>query len=146
LAVWAGKQFDLRYYLILDKVSIPALGIAILLSIFVLQLSVWSVAFGILIGGGFFLLQFFISKGKWIGGGDIRLGMVMGAMLGWQYVLMALFVSYIFGSLIGICLIVFGKKKWKSKVPFGTFLSAATYIIFIFGEPILKAYKNLLFL
>lgn len=138
--------FDLRYYLILDKVSLPALGFAVILSIFVLQLSIWSVALGIVIGGGFFLIQFLVSKGKWIGGGDIRLGMVMGAMLGWQYVLIALLVSYIAGSVIGIGLIIFSKKKWKSKVPFGTFLSAGTYSIFIFGESLLEAYKDLLFL
>lgn len=138
--------YDLKYYLILDKVSIPAAIIALILSLFVLKIAPLDLLWGALIGGGFFFLQFIVSKGKWIGGGDIRLGVVMGLMLGYQMVLVALFAAYVLGSLVGVALIVFGNKKWKSQVPFGTFLSAATLFAILWGEPVLWHYKQFLLL
>ena len=96
-----------------------------------------------LIAGGFFLLQFLVSKGKWIGGGDIRLGILMGLMLGWPNVLVALFLSYILGSIIGIILILSKKATMKSQIPFGTFLTASTFIALLWGEWILNKYLSL---
>ncbi|MDD5040084.1 MAG: prepilin peptidase [Patescibacteria group bacterium] len=134
--------YDLRYYLILDRVSIPAFCIAIVGSLFVLDISILSLVIGVAIGGGFFSLQYAVSRGKWIGGGDIRLGAVMGAMLGYQKLLIALFMAYVLGSLVGVGLIASHRKGWKSKVPFGTFLAAATILVFIFGDRILDAYTT----
>ena len=138
--------YDLKYYLILDKVSVPAIIVAFLLSFFVLEIEFVSLLISALIGGGFFLLQFVISKGKWIGGGDIRLGVIMGFMLGYPVILAALFIAYILGSVIGVVLIAGKKKKWKSQVPFGTFLSIATYIAFIVGEYVVEYYQDLFLL
>lgn len=136
--------YDLRYYMILDKVSIPAFFIAMAGSYFILNISIVSLLIGVGIGGGFFLLQFLVSRGKWIGGGDIRLGMVMGAMLGVYSLIVALFGAYIFGSIVGIALVARKKKRWKSKVPFGTLLTLTTYLAFIFGDYVVDAYQNLL--
>ncbi|MFA5135074.1 MAG: prepilin peptidase [Patescibacteria group bacterium] len=138
--------YDLRYYLILDKVSIPALALALMLSLTVLDISILSVVIGMLIGGGFFFLQHAVSRGKWIGGGDIRLGIVMGAMLGWEHLLVALFGAYIFGSIIGIGLVLFGNKRWRSQVPFGTFLTVATFLTFLCADPVVSMYKDLFLL
>ncbi len=136
--------YDLRYYLILDRVSLPAIALAAILSIFVLQISVLHVLIGAVLGGGFFLLQFLVSRGRWIGGGDIRLGVVMGAMLGYPNVLVALFIAYILGSVIGVFLILSGRKKWQSRVPFGTFLSVATFLAFLFADTIIQFYRGML--
>ncbi|MBI5037303.1 MAG: prepilin peptidase [Candidatus Kerfeldbacteria bacterium] len=136
--------YDLRYYLILDRVSIPAMVVSAILSIVVLRVAVIDLFIGAVIGGGFFYVQYIISRGKWIGGGDIRLGVVMGLMLGYPYILIAFFIAYCCGSLVGIGLIVAHTKKWKSQVPFGTFLTAATIISFFFGERILEFYRGLI--
>lgn len=132
--------YDFRYYLILDVVSIPLMVIAAALSLFILDIPAWHLLLGGAIGGGFFLAQSVVSKGKWIGGGDIRLGAAMGLMLGWRQLLVALFFAYLLGSVIGICLVLFGKKKWQSQVPFGTFLSVATFATFLFGPGIAEHY------
>lgn len=134
--------FDWRYYLILDRVSVPAIIIALPLSVFVLHIPITSLLIGGLIGGGFFFLQFLVSRGKWIGGGDIRLGLIMGFMLGTGPVLVALFIAYLTGSIIGGALVIVRKKQWKSQVPFGTFLSAATFITFLVGQGILTTYRE----
>ncbi len=132
---------DLRWYLILDVVTIPAAIIVFVLNL-LLGFSWQNLLISGIIGGSFFLIQFVISKGKWIGGGDIRLGFLMGLALGWPNVLTAVFLAYFIGSIFGIGLILLGKKKWESKIPLGTFLAAATIIVMLWGEKILGWYIN----
>ncbi|MCD4761339.1 prepilin peptidase [bacterium] len=135
--------YDLKWFLILDIITLPAA-----LFVFVLNLllgSSWqNLVISGIIGGSFFLLQFIVSRGKWIGGGDVRLGLLMGFALGWPMVLTAIFLAYFLGSIIGIFLIVFKKKKWGSKIPLGTFLSLATVVVLFFGEKILTFYLELI--
>ena len=103
-----------------------------------------SVTVGVVVGAGFFLLQYLISKGKWIGGGDIRLGVLMGVMLGVSGTLAALLLSYVGGAIIALGLICAKKATVKSHIPFGTFLTAATYAILLYGNEIISWYLHLL--
>jgi len=135
--------FDLRYYLLPDIVTLPSIGVFFGINLY-LGYSVQHLLLAIIVGGGFFALQFLISKGKWIGGGDIRFGALMGALLSWPGVLVALFLSYIIGSFISIGLVLFGKKGFGSKVPFGTFLAIGTVITLWWGRPILNWYLGML--
>ncbi|MFH1890921.1 MAG: prepilin peptidase [Candidatus Kuenenbacteria bacterium] len=146
--------YDLKYCLILDKITIPAMVIALVLNITVRYMQIGLadklfyyfiiLLFSGVICGGFFLIQFLVSKGKWIGGGDIRLGFLMGLMLGWPYAIAALFISYIIGSVIGLGLILSKRKTIKSQVPFGTFLGVGTFIALLWGDWIVQKYLNLL--
>jgi prepilin signal peptidase PulO-like enzyme (type II secretory pathway) len=142
--------YDLRWYLILDKIMIPAMIVVFGLNIYLGYLdgdvfsNLWNMLISAIIGGGFFLFQFVISRGKWIGGGDIRLGFLMGLILGWQGLLVALLLAYISGAIIGVGLIVIGKKKMSSQIPFGVFLSTATLISLFWGQDIIYWYLNLL--
>lgn len=135
--------YDLRWYLILDKITIPSI-IIIFITNLVLGVS-WSIMLlAMVVGGGFFLLQFVVSRGKWIGGGDIRLGALMGVILGWPNILAALMISYVIGSVIGIGLMMFGKKKWSSEVPMGVFLTTGTLIVMFYGGKLISWYLNIL--
>lgn len=125
--------YDLRWYMILDIVTIPACLIIFILNLFI-GISWLNLLISGIIGGSFFLIQFLVSGGKWIGGGDIRLGLLIGLALGWPNVLLAVFLAYIIGSFVGVGLIVFGQKKWSSKLPLGTFLSLSSIIILFFGQ------------
>ncbi len=133
--------YDLRWYLILDKVTFPAMAVVIILNL-LLGLNWQNLLFSGIIGGSFFLFQFIISRGKWVGGGDIRLGLLMGLVLGWKMLLLALFLAYLMGSIIGLGLIIGKKKHWGSQIPFGVFLSPATLIALFWGEQILNWYLN----
>lgn len=141
--------YDLRWYLILDKVTLPAMAIAIVVNL-VLGWLAWSMVnwsamfLGAAIGFGWFAGQFFLSRGKWVGGGDIRMGVLMGLMLGWPMVILALFLAYSAGAIVGLILIYSGKKNRKSQLPFGTFLAVATFIALLWGEVIVNWYLNLL--
>ncbi|MEA2065410.1 MAG: prepilin peptidase [Patescibacteria group bacterium] len=135
--------YDFKYYLILDKITIPAIIIAFALN-FSLGFSLSNILIGAIIGGNFFLIQFLISKGRWIGGGDIRLGILMGVMLGWKMVILAIMIAYIVGAIFSIILLAFKKKGLKSQIPLGTFLSIATMIVMLYGNEILEWYLKTL--
>lgn len=147
---------DYTKYIIPDFLSVPAMIVgligSIILAAFKLDLfleifsfSVFSallsnLAIAVLIGGGFFLLQFLISRGRWVGGGDIRLGAVMGLMLGFPNIIAALGIAYVIGAFWGIGLIVLKRKTIKGVLPFGTFLTISTVICLLWGDEIVKAY------
>jgi prepilin signal peptidase PulO-like enzyme (type II secretory pathway) len=103
-----------------------------------------SLLIGALVAGGFFLAQFMISKGRWIGGGDVRLGVLMGVWLGWPVVLAALVLAYISGSIVGLLLMATKKKTLGSAIPFGTYLSASTLVCLLWGEAIVRWYAQFL--
>lgn len=134
--------YDLRWYLILDVVTLPAIGTLFVLNL-LLGISWQSLLISGIIGGGFFLLQFVVSRGKWIGGGDIRLGVLMGVALGWPMIITALMLAYIVGAIVGVGLILFGKKKWGSQVPFGIFLSVATIATLFWGDFLVRWYLGI---
>ncbi len=144
LASWLIVIFvyDFKYYLILDQVSLPAIVFAFVGNL-LLGDSWLNLLIAALAGGGFFLLQFVLSKGRWIGGGDIRLGLLMGMILGWPQIITALFLAYVLGSIVGIGLLLTKKKGWQDKLPFGTFLTVATILTMLYGQEIIKWYWSL---
>ena len=135
--------FDLRHMLILRSVTTPAIILAAVGSL-ALGMNPFSLLVGMAFGGGFFWLQYFLSKGRWVGGGDIQLGLLMGAILGWPMTMAAIFMAYITGAIYGIAVLAMRRKGWKSEVPFGTFLSASTVAIMLWGEQIVVWYFGLL--
>ena len=135
--------YDFRWSLIPDHFSLPAVIVAIGYQ-FSLKTDFQDVLVAALIGGGFFAVQYALSRGRWIGSGDIRLGLLMGIILGWQMLLVALFIAYLAGALIGLIMMAAKRKKLKSEIPFGTFLTAATFVSLLWGQGILDWYLNFL--
>lgn len=134
--------YDARYYLILDKVSLSALVVAFVFNYFLGK--PWqNLLLASVLVAGFFLLQFVLSKGLWIGGGDIRLGLVIGAMLGWPRAVTALIMSYVLGAIIGIFLVAFRQKAWKSQLPLGAFLAFASWAVYLWGGKIIDYWRLL---
>lgn len=150
--------YDLKHYIIPDKVLLPAIGITFLYRFFeILEFDNWSfignwslgignfkalfnslsAAFG---GGLFFLVIFIIAKGKWLGFGDIKLVFLIGLFLGFPNILVALFLAFLIGAIIGIGLILAKKKTLKSELPFGPFLVGSTIIALFFGQNLIDWY------
>ncbi|MBI2626175.1 MAG: prepilin peptidase [Candidatus Nealsonbacteria bacterium] len=126
--------YDLKHYIIPDKVIYPAIAIA---GIFNFQFSIFISAFGAAI---FFLTIVLISRGKWMGVGDIKLAFLMGLLLGYPDILVALFLAFLIGAIMGLGLIILGKKTIKSEVPFGPFLVVGTFIALFWGKEIINWY------
>jgi leader peptidase (prepilin peptidase)/N-methyltransferase len=106
--------------------------------------SLVNMVLGGLIGGLFFALQFWASKGRWIGEGDIYLGIFLGIWLGWPFIILAIFGAYIFGAIIGLLLIAMGHKAWTSKLPLGVFLAPSGWLCFLWGQQAMEAYLRLI--
>jgi len=139
--------YDLKHFIIPDKVIYPAIIIAFLyqiISTFQFQITnFYPPILSALGAAAFFLLIVLVSRGKWMGLGDVKLAFLMGLFLGWPNILVALFLAFFIGAIIGVGLIVFGKKALKSEVPFGPFLVGATFIGLFFGQQIIGWYQNL---
>ncbi len=135
--------YDAKHYLILDIFVLPALLIAFLFN-FGRGLGLVNLLVASALGAGFFGLQYAISRGKWIGDGDIRLGALMGAMLGWQQLLVALFAAYLLGAVFGLGALASRRKQLKSAIPFGPFLALGTFIALLFGRQLLNWYLGYL--
>ena len=93
--------------------------------------------------GGFFYILYRVSNGKWIGGGDVRIGFALGIILGWQKSIVALTLAAYGGTLLIIVLLVIKKYHKKMKIPFGPFLLAATFIVVLVGQPVIDWYLQL---
>ena len=128
--------YDFKHYVILDKVIYPAIVIAA-----VFNFTNWLSALGSAL---FFLAIVLVSRGKWMGIGDIKLAFLMGLILGWPNILVALFLAFMIGAIIGMGLILSGKKSLKSEVPFGPFLVTGTLIALFWGQLIIDWYFSLL--
>jgi len=145
--------FDLKYGLLPDHVTIPAIIIVFLGAVTTrslgspsgsLGMTVWDYSFSLLgavmLGALFFAFQYFLSRGHWVGGGDIRMGALVGAIAGWPGVLVALGLSYLIGAVAAILLILAGKKKLRGdSLPMGPFLALGALTVIFFGDRIVEA-------
>ncbi|MDD5144684.1 MAG: prepilin peptidase [Candidatus Pacebacteria bacterium] len=139
--------FDLKHYIIPDRLVWPAILIAFLYQWNLYQwnfLEMKNLALGVL--PAFFILAIIIvSRGKWMGLGDFSLTILMGLFLGFPKILVALFFAFFLGAIIGISLMIFKGKTLKSEIPFGPFLITATFISFFWGQQIINGYLRFLF-
>src|SRR5690606_26595988 len=99
---------------------------------------------GVVFSAGLFYLLFRVSDGKWIGGGDVKLAVALGLLVGGPLnAVLMLFLASLFGSLVAIPLLMAGKAKRSTHLPFGPFLIIATYIVFLFGETLSHWYEKI---
>lgn len=87
---------------------------------------------------GIFYLMALATKGRGMGGGDIKLMAAAGLILGWKKILF----SMVFGAILGVLIhsIAMAMLKKKSMLAFGPYLSMGIYIMMILGGPILSWY------
>ncbi len=136
--------FDALHKIIIPTIIWLGAIVGLFFNYFYLHFTWQSFALGVLIGAGFFLLQYLVSRGRWIGGGDVRMGVMMGIWLGWPSILVALIISYVLGAIIGVSLILFKRKDWTHEIPFGTFLSVGTFLTLFWGPEIVRWYLGLI--
>jgi leader peptidase (prepilin peptidase)/N-methyltransferase len=87
---------------------------------------------GILAGGGVLLATGFLGqliyKKEVMGGGDIKLMASVGAFIGWEKALFAIFIAAVMAGIVGLILLAAKKIEKKGYIPFGPFLSAASFM------------------
>lgn len=154
LAVWlvsvvgliALVVYDVRWMLLPNKIVFPifflAAAGAVANAILAGSISpLLSAVGGMAVGGGLFYVLFQVSSGKWIGGGDVKLGFLLGLLLGAPGPsLLMLFIASLLGSLVTIPLLASKKVNPKTRIPFGPFLITAALIVQLWGEKIIEWY------
>lgn len=140
--------YDLRFYIIPDEVVYSAIAIVLLSDVVNILMDpsllnldkVFSIIFPAVLAGGFFLALVIMTRGRGMGGGDVKLGFLMGLVLGFPDIVLALFLAFILGATVGVLLILSGKKKMKSMLPFGPFLIFGFFVAYFYGSAIVDWY------
>ena len=91
----------------------------------------------------FFLHRIF--KGRAMGGGDVKLALLVGLIAGWPNMIAAVFLSFLTGAMVSVILMVLKKKSFGETVPFGPFLVLGTYMALFGGDDIINWYLRFLF-
>jgi leader peptidase (prepilin peptidase)/N-methyltransferase len=119
------------------NIFIGIIGLACL----VLDRSQWyDYLWGFISVSGPLLIIYWISRGRGIGGGDIKLMAAAGLLLGWQKNLLALFIGAAVGSVIHIALMRIAKKD--RVLAFGPYLSVGILIAILYGDWLIGWYLN----
>jgi prepilin signal peptidase PulO-like enzyme (type II secretory pathway) len=137
---------DLLYMELPDEFSIPAIVLSLIYAYCFKHLSLSSIGIGVLIGAMFFMLQYVLTRGKGIGTGDIRLGIIMGALLGFPVVIFSLMIAYVGGSVVSLLLLATKKMTMKSALPLGVFLIPALVFTFVYEAEVIQFVNKLLYL
>ncbi len=137
--------YDLKWYILPNRIVYPLFLVAVAwvgarLAIEGSDVIVPTIL-GLAVGGGLFYALFQASKGKWIGGGDVKLGALLGVFAGGVFeTLLLLFLASALGSLISVPLLITKKATRSTHIPFGPFLISAAIIVRLFGEQVLTWY------
>jgi len=135
---------DLYHQIIPDVISLPGIGVGLLASLIIPQITFFDSLVGTLLGGGsLFLvatLYQWLFKREGMGGGDVKLLAMIGAFLGWKAVILTILLGSLIGSIIGISIMVLKGKDFKYAIPFGPFLSLGAVIALFYQNEIIVWY------
>lgn len=137
---------DLKYQIIPDKIIYSAI---ILTSVFQIInyksaiINITNPLFSSFGAGLFFLSLVTLTRGRGMGLGDVKLVALMGLILGFPKIVVALYLAFLTGALVGVILVIIGKKRFGQHLPFGPFLAGATMISLFWGQELWEIYQKI---
>ncbi len=142
--------YDAKWFLLPDVIVFPLIGLGgIYAALTIISDPAPLFALASCVGAlcalsGLYLLLYVISKGAWVGFGDVKLGVALALLLAdWKLALLALFLANIIGTLLVVPGMLSKKLTRTSHVPFGPMLIGGWMIAGIFGHSILDWYLNI---
>jgi len=132
---------DLDHQIIPDRITLPGIVAGVIASLAIPGRSLVDALIGIGLGGGIFFAIILLSGGG-MGGGDMKLGAMLGAFLGWRLTLIALFVAVVVGGLAAVAMLAAGRKGRKDPIPFGPFLALGGVVALFWGHGLLAWYMS----
>jgi leader peptidase (prepilin peptidase)/N-methyltransferase len=139
---------DIDHQIIPDVITLPGIPIFFAASFALPEITAVESILGILIGGGSLFsvawLYHLLTKKEGMGGGDIKLLAMMGAIIGWPGVLFTIFVASAVGTVSGMLLMLKNRKTMKLAIPFGPFLAIGATAYILFGPQLIAWYFTLL--
>ncbi len=146
-ALVAVTFIDLDFQIIPDYITLPGIPLGLIAGMLILpdpgaravDLG-WKASLGgAALGFGMFYAIAILSRGG-MGGGDIKLMAMVGAVTGWKGVLMTTFLGSLTGSALGLFLMATRGKGRKTKIPFGPFLALGSILTLLAGQEIVRWY------
>ena len=145
-ALLAITVIDLEHQIIPDVISLPGILAGFLANLATGRVPWLESLLGISIGGGIFWViaeaSIFFMGQEGMGGGDIKLGAMLGAFLGWKVALLSIFLSVVVGGGLALTLIASGLRGRKDPIPFGPFLAAGGAASLFWGERVVRWYLS----
>lgn len=142
--------YDLKWFLLPDVIVFPLIVIGAVIAVIEITTAsgivaaLLSVAGGVAILSGLYFILHKISKGQWIGFGDVKLGLALALLLAdWQLAFIALFAANLIGCLIVVPGMLLGKLTRTTRVPFGPLLIIGTVLAMLCGPWLLASYFDL---
>ena len=139
--------YDFRWSLLPDKINWSFIALGLVFAILKLTQAasltsaVWSLLGSVFVLSGIYLFLHLISRGKWVGFGDVKLGLGLGLFLGdWLLALLALFLANLIGTLLVLPGMLRGTLKGDARIPFGPLLIIGFLISWFVGEKIISWY------
>ncbi len=142
---------DVLVYLIPDKAVVVLSTLVVVYHTALLKAGIMQSAdfFAAVMGMGgavlFFFSLWFFTKGRGLGFGDVKLVAPLSLLMGWPSMIVGIFSAFVVGAIVGVALVVVGKKRMKQPIPFGPFLIIGTVIGLVWGHDIAGWYLGLLF-
>ena len=142
---------DTKYYLIPDYAVAVSIFITLIYRFILINVGIMNPAdflLALLSGFGLasvFALIIIFTKGRGMGWGDVKLALAIGLIVGWPRIAFAAFAAFVFGAIVGLLLILVGKKKFGQTIPFGPFLILGTFCTLLVGNQIWGWYMKFLF-
>ena len=141
--------YDAKWFLLPDRIVFPLIGLSVvfaglgLIGVTDIVPALISMAGAVLILSGLYLFIWVVSKGKWIGFGDVKLGIALGLLLGqWELAFLALFLANLIGCLIVIPGLATKKLSRTTQIPFGPMLIAGFFLAALFGTELISWYVS----
>ncbi len=131
-------SFDLKHRLILNRVTYPAMVVALALATVSPGLDIWRALGGLIAVGLFFVVQNVVSRGG-IGLGDAKLGALVGAICGLGLDLnhigavYAVIYAIFLGGAVALLLLVLRVRSLKDPIPYGPFLCIGASLMLFRG-------------
>ena len=139
--------YDTKWFLLPDRINFAVIGIGLVSAILTIISApnvveaILSVVGAVAVLSGIYFALYVASKGRWIGFGDIKLGLGLGLLLAdWQLAVIALFLANFVGCLIVIPLMAIGKLKRNAHVPFGPLLIIGAILAKFIGPMLVEFY------
>jgi leader peptidase (prepilin peptidase)/N-methyltransferase len=137
----ALTAIDLERQILPDVITLPGILAGVLANLATGRVSWVESLLGIGVGGGVFLV-IILASGGGMGAGDMKLGAMLGAFLGWKVVLLSVFVAVVLGGALAVTLIASGLRGRKDPIPFGPFLAAGGAAGLFWGERLVRWYLS----
>ncbi len=143
--------YDVRWMLLPDRIVLP---LTVLGGLQTAVAALWQAdpaklyvpLLGAVVIFGLFWLLYQLSRGAWLGGGDVKLAPLLGLLAGTPLgALLVIFGASVFGTLGSLPMLLRGRKGLQRHVPFGPYLLLATFVVVLWGQRLVEWYSGLLF-